>query len=166
MPKKDKVNEHLVLSEFIKMVALTNSHTTRRSSKNSVIEYLKHKKDLSSYQYVHLSGHGSIRDCVLATPKGNLAPEDFPYGCFGNKVATVSACWLGQKSFADRFINQTCAQLVIAPQRRIGFAEAALWFVTFYYLVLNNGHKPITAFNKAEESLWYIQGGIQYWTKN
>ncbi len=161
VPKQDKAEEFVVLRKFLEMTAPKCVHAVRRSSKQALVNYIKNKVDLDEFDYIHLSGHADAGECVFKTPKGSLTPEDFPKGCFFNKTVTISACALGKKTFLERFMNQTSAKRVIAPQRDVVFVDAALWFVTFYYFALHIGNKPQNAFNLTQEALKNVRGAFK-----
>lgn len=173
IPKVDKADEGLILHKFLKMTFVEYVHLVRRSSKQGLINYLKNKRDLDEFQFVHLSGHGAHGTryrpiigykeiSVFQTPKGVLLPEDFPKGCFYKKTVTLSACSLGNKAFINKFMEQTSAAKVIAPCRDVHFGDASMWFTLFYYHALN-GSSLGTAFDQTEKALNHVRGSFQFW---
>jgi hypothetical protein len=160
--RAERMNESLILYEFLKMSAPRRIHSVRLSSKDDVLAYLKTKANLAGYQYVHLSGHGDEKECGFETPRGDIAPEEFPRKCFDGKTVTVSACGLGKKEFIDPFLIRTAARFAIAPQREVQFIDAALWHTIFYYHALHIGNKPEVSYEKTQKSL-YIKGAFQFW---
>jgi hypothetical protein len=173
IPKIDKVDEGLILYKFLKMTFVEYVHLVRRSSKQGLINYLKNKKDLDEFQFVHLSGHGAhgtkYRPIIgykeislFQTPKGVLLPEDFPKDCFDQKTVTLSACSLGNKDFVNRFMEQTSARKVIAPLRDVQCGDASMWFTLFYYYALN-GCSLKAAFDRTEKALNHVRGSFQFW---
>lgn len=162
VPRVDRADEMMVLQKFLQMTVPIKVHQIRRSSKEELVKYLANKRDLSDFQFVHLSGHGDGK-FAFRTPKGSLYPEEFPKDCFLKKTVTISACALGNKDFITRFMSQTSAKRAIAPLKDVDFIDAALWFVCFYYHALHLGNKPKLAFNKTREALSHVKGAFSFW---
>lgn len=160
--REERLNESIILYEFLKMSAPKRIRCIRCSSKDEVLKYLESKENLTRYQYVHLSGHGDAQNCAFKTPRGDIWPQEFPRGCFNGKTVTLSACDLGKKEFIEPFLDATAARFAIAPQREVLFIDAALWYTIFYYNALHIGNKPDCSYDKTQKSL-YVKGAFRFW---
>ena len=160
--KAERLNESVILYEFLKMSVPKSIHSVRMSSKDEVLRYLRMKVNLNEYQYIHLSGHGDAKKCMFETARGDIAPGEFSRNCFIGKTVTLSACDLGKKEFINPFLVTTGARFAMAPQREVLFIDAALWYTIFYYNALHIGNKPERSYEKTQKSL-YIKGAFQFW---
>ena len=165
IPKCERLDESVVLSNFLGMTQPEKVNTKRIAGKTQFLNYLKRKADLNEFGYVHLSGHGDPENDRFDLASGYISPEEFPEQCFDGKVVTFSACGMSRSGFVDPFMNWTGAKHVIAPARDVAFVDAAVWYINFYYLVLHHGFTPRNAFDRTDDILrGKAKGGFQYWT--
>jgi hypothetical protein len=165
IPKSEKLNESLVLSNFLRMTQPERVKARRVTSKTEFLNYLRRKTDLAKFRYVHISAHGDPDNSRFELPSGFVSPEEFPVSCFKGKVVTISACSTSRVDFVDPFMDRTGAKHVIAPIYDVAFIDAAVWYINFYYLVLHHGFTPRNAFDRTDEILrGKAKGGFQYWT--
>lgn len=166
VPKGDECREGQMLSEFLHMGGPDVASLFTFSNKRDLIAFLEDGAGLNGYGYVHLSGHGRARGVgapYFRLPRGRMFAEDFPEGCFAGKVVALSTCELGRRRFVDPFKRRTGALVVVAPQREILFLDAAVWFVHYYYFLLQHGTIGRKAFQRTEASLKpYVRGAFRY----
>ncbi|WP_157202289.1 hypothetical protein [Methanoplanus limicola] len=168
-PKKDDIREGIVLHEFLNM---TDTGYRGRfelheiSSKNKLISLLEDKEYLKSFKGIHLSGHGTNEGGRLGfkLPHGVLHPDEFPRGCFNDKIVGFSACDLGKIDFCRNLLGNTGFKCFIAPQRGVKFMDAAIWFLTLYYLYVGCNKQIWTAYNETNEKFnALVKGAFQYY---
>lgn len=168
-PQNEGMNEAIVLKEFIKMIDMADVdddvivNVYKATSRNKLINYLKNKRDLDDFEYIHLSGHGDGKKCIFFTPNGFLGPKDFPECCFCDATVTFSACELGRDKFAEPFMERTGAKYFIAPKNEVDFIDSAMWYTLFYYWALYKGKMPRTAYGFAEDGTNVAKGSFQIW---
>jgi hypothetical protein len=140
-------------------------------SKNDFLKWLSRTKSLEGFDFVHLSGHGDWDDggLVFSLPKGRVHADEFPRGCFKGKNVTFSACALSRWDFMNSFLDTTGAIAAIAPQRKVRFVDAAMWYIRFYYLALYRNYTSLGAYKRTMEELCEgppkgrVKGGFDYW---
>jgi len=168
VPKKWKAREGLALYHFLKLPVGTDIDVklVEFRTKTEFLKFLSKEKNLSQFQFVHLSGHGSIHKHVgvFELPYGDVLPQEFPKACFEGQCITLSACELGKSDFSGPFIQQTLPEFVIGPSRDVTFDDAIIFWVNFYFFVLYRDFKATTAFDKTRGFLApHIKGGFSYW---
>jgi hypothetical protein len=165
IPKDQKKNEAVILDNFLKMVFFDQRDKVtiyRVTGKTQLLNYLDKKRDLDEYQFVHFSAHGEPDEGSLRLPRGHLFAADLKSGCFEGKTVLFSCCAMGHMDFATQVIEQTGAENMIAPLHDVYFADAALWFVNFYYLVLDSGYSPLDAYQRVNRMLSdKVKGGFK-----
>lgn len=165
IPRSEKLNESLVLSNFLRMTEPDAIHTHLIKSKSQLLNYLSSKRDLQKFDFVHISAHGGDDNESIRMPQGTIRPEDLPDGCFSRQTVTLSACGVSRSNFINEFMDATGASQVIASLYDVAFIDAAVWFINFYYLVLHQSYTPKGAF---ERTNWVLKGkakgGFQFWT--
>jgi hypothetical protein len=165
IPKSEKLNESLVLSNFLKMTEPDAIHTHRIRSKFQMLNYLRSKRDLPRFDFVHISAHGGDDNQSIDLPQGILRPEELPEGCFSRQTVALSACGMSRTGFVSEFMETTGASQVIAPLNDVEFIDAAVWFINFYYLVLHHKYTMEGAFERTNSTLkGKAKGGFQFWT--
>jgi len=166
VPKGDGRQEGQMLSGFLRMGGPEVASLFTFSTRGDLTAFLEDGAGLQGYSHVHLSGHGRARGVgvpYFKLPRGRMFAEDFPEGCFAGKAVALSACELGRRRFIDPFKRQTGARVVVAPQREVLFLDAAVWFVHYYYFLLQHGTMDVTAFERTEASLRpYVRGAFRY----
>jgi len=160
IPKNQGMKEGQVLKELLRMIFDSSSLFCFKEikSKNNLLGYIRNKKDLDEYDFIHFSAHGSD-EMGIETPNGVVYPYEFRQGCFDGKTITISACSLGNEIFAGYLIHQTDASNVIAPSKEVEFSSAAVWYVNFYYLVLRRNRRSETAYETCKYNFKGILGG-------
>ncbi len=164
IPKRDAQDESEVIWQFLRM---TDGDATKFdvTNKSEFIEILEQDADVQGASHVHLSGHGDGDESEFLLPRGRMRPEDFPELCFQGKVVTLSACSLGRKAFIERFCEVTGAAIVIAPTHDVHFAEAAAFFVNYYFLVTHHDMTPRGAFDRASAMVsGKVKGAFNLWS--
>jgi hypothetical protein len=164
IPRSEKLNESLVLSNFLRMTEPDAIHTHLIKSKSQMLNYLKSKRDLQKFDSVHISAHGGEDNESINLPLGTIRPEELPEGCFSRQTVSLSACGMSRTDFVTEFMETTGASHVIAPVHDVAFIDAAVWYINFYYLVLHQGYTPKGAFDRTN---WVLKGkakgGFQFW---
>ncbi len=165
IPRSEKFNESLVLSNFLRMTEPDAIHTHVIKSKSQMLNYLGSKRDLQKFDYVHISAHGGEDYESIKLPQGTIRPEELPEGCFSRQTLTLSACGMSRTNFVSELMETTGASHVIAPMHDVVFIDAAVWFINFYYLVLHQNYTPKGALDRTNSILkGKAKGGFQFWT--
>jgi hypothetical protein len=167
IPKGERKSEAAILDHFLRMVFYDRRDRVtiyRVTGKTQLLNYLEKKRDLDEYQFIHFSAHGEPEEDSLRLPRGHLLAGDLRLGCFEGKTVSFSSCAMGRKSFATQVIERTGASNMIAPLHDVFYADAALWFMNFYYLVLDSGYSPKSAFQRVNGMLSdKIKGGFRFY---
>jgi hypothetical protein len=169
IPRSDEYEEGEVLFRFLEMTDPKDIAIKEFMSKTAFINYLHRKRNLEGFNFVHISGHGDSDRPALEMPYGYVHPEDFPDSCFEKKFVTFSACGLSREDFISPFMEATGARAVIAPRKNVQFDDAAIWYLTYYYLMLHHRFTPAKAFDRVNDILCYgprrgrVRGGFEYW---
>ena len=169
IPRSDEFEEGEVLYRFLEMTDPKEIAKKEFTSKTAFINYIRRNRNLEGFNFVHLSGHGDSERPALPMPHGYVRPEDFPDSCFEKKFVTFSACGLSRDDFISPFMEITGAKAVIAPRKDVRFDDAAIWYLTYYYLVLHHRFTPVKAFDRVNDMLCYgprrgrVKGGFEYW---
>ena len=123
-----------VLNEFLRMIDHpVDYHEISR--KSDLLDLLS---DDPCYEHVYISSHGEVQggEAYLQLPRARVYPEEFPEGCFASaELVGLSACSLGKVAFADRFMQQTGARIVVGPKKDVLFADSAIFFLNLFYLM-------------------------------
>ena len=165
IPRSEKVNESLVLSNFLRMTEPDAIHTHSIKTKSQMLNYLESKRDLQKFDFVHISAHGGEDSESVELPQGTLKADELPEGCFSRQTITLSACAMSRMNFVSDFMETTGASHVIAPVHDVEFIDAAVWFINFYYLVLHHKFTPKGAFDRTDMNLsGKVKGGFQFWS--
>lgn len=167
IPKNEKFNEGVMLKHFLDMIFEHDRERVcsyRVKNKAQLIQYIRNKKDLDKFDFVHFSAHGLPEYAEIELPQGQLAAWELKGFCFDDKTITFSACSTGRIGFAAEVIGFTGAKGMIAPQNDVWFADSALWFLNFYYLVLEKGYSPRTACGRVNKMLkGKVKGGFKFY---
>jgi len=169
IPRSDEYEEGEVLFKFLEMTDPKDIAIKEFTSKTAFVNYLRRKRNLEGFNFFHLSGHGDPDGPALEMPQGSVHPEDFPESCFEKKFVTFSACGLSRDDFISAFMEVTGAKAVIAPRKDVKFDDAAIWYLTYYYLMLHHRFSPMKAFDRVNNMLCYgprrgrVKGGFEYW---
>ena len=166
--RKERAREGMILFKFLTMpdMECLDIELIEFRKKKDLIKFLARKKNTRDFDFVHLSGHGSAinkHTAVFELPKGIMEAHDFPNNCFCDKSVTLSACQLGRTAFVDPFIEWTGPTAVIGPQKKVQFTDACVFWINYYFLVLQEGFKPRKAFEKTRIFLKKrTKGGFTY----
>jgi len=170
-PKCDH-REGEVLFNFLDMTEPDTLFIRDFTTKNEFLGYLRRKKNLDGCDVIHLSGHGDSYTNTFDLPQGRVLPDEFPKGCFEGKIVTLSACALARKQFMDPFIAVTKADYVIGPMYDVEFADAAIWYLNYYYLILHHNFTPVGALDRTNRMLCgssqrgRVKGGWVQWVQD
>jgi hypothetical protein len=100
----------------------------------------------SGYRYLHLSIHGKDSS-LLPTFGGSISYSDFAdifEGKLSNRRLFVSACELGNQSFAEKvFSTNNNIYSVLAPRRPIFFHQSTAFWSAFYFLMVDYDSKAM-----------------------
>jgi len=166
IPKTEKLQEGHVLNEFIKMTSINWPRRFRRfANKYRLLTYFENENHYD-FEFIHFSGHGTVEGntSFFECPRGSIAPDEFPEDCFIEQTVALSACELGKAAFVRPFMRHTGAKGVIAPLKEIPFMDACVWFVNYYYFLLEHHYAPGHAFNRVQRSLQSkIKGAFRFW---
>lgn len=105
---------------------------------NQLIEKIE-EFDLSEYRYLHLSCHGSSNSFTFYF--GNMDFVQFAEllrDKLANKRIFISACESVNKDLASLLIPSTKCYSIIGPYEPIEFDDAAMIWVSYYYLAFKN----------------------------
>ena len=167
-PKQDMAREGMILFNFLTLPGLEDLDIKLREfqNKKDLVKFLNQEKNVEDYEFVHLSGHGSVFDkhtAAFELPRGAMEAHEFPDNCFWDQSVALSACELGKTVFVDPFIEQTGPIEVIGPRKDVPFTDACVFWINYYYLVLQEGLTPKNAFGKTRTFLKKrITGGFKY----
>lgn len=165
IPRSEKFNESLVLSNFLRMTEPDAIHAYSIKTKSQLLKFLGSKRDLQKFDFVHISAHGGDDNESIKLPQGIIRPEELPEGCFSRQTVTLSACGMSRTDFVSEFMQTTGASHVIAPKHDVEFIDAAVWFINFYYLALHQDYTPKGAFDRTNSILkGKAKGGFQFWS--
>mgnify|MGYP001049738793 FL=1 len=170
IPKSDLYKEGEVLFNFLEMTDPKDIAIKDFSTKTAFLGYLRRRRNLEGYDFIHLSGHGDPRHCAFELPFGYVRPDEFPRSCFEGKRLALSACGLSRKDFVEPFMETTGARSVVAPRKDVRFDDAAIWYLTYYYLMLHHRFTPTGAFDRVNGTLCKglrrgrVKGGFEFWT--
>ena len=165
IPRSEKFNESLVLSNFLRMTEPDAIYTHVIKSKSQMLNYLASKRDLHKFDFVHISAHGGDDNESIKLPQGAIRPEELPEGCFSRQTVTLSAYGMSRTNFVSELMETTGASQVIAPLHDVAFIDSAVWFINFYYLVLHQTYTPKGALDRTNSILkGKAKGGFQFWT--
>ena len=93
----------------------------------------------SNYRYLHISSHGKSSSLDLALDDisfERLGKILCPY--LNYKRLFISACSTVNEKLAEQiFVNKTCYSL-IGPKKDIYFSDAAIFWASFYHLILED----------------------------
>ena len=168
-PIRDRAPEGKILNQFLTLPDLDFIDVKYKEfrKKAELIKFLSKNKNIVDHEFVHLSGHGSVTKkyrAMFELSRGHLEACEFPDYCFLDQSLTLSACELGQKVWADTFLEQTGAIEVIGPKNEVSFTDACIFWINYYYLVLQDGLKPKTAFDHTKTFLKKrVEGKFKYW---
>ena len=167
--RQNKAREGMILVRFLTLPGLECLDIKLREfqNKKDIIKFLHREKNVEGFEFVHLSGHGSVLDkhtAVFELSRGVMEAHEFPENCFWDQSVALSACTLGQTAFVDPFIKKTGPSEVIGPQREVPFTDACAFWIPYYYLVLQEDLTPKNAFVKTKNFLkGRMTGSFQYW---
>jgi len=170
IPKSDEYEEGEVLFKFLEMTDPKDIAVKEFTTKTEFLGYLRRKRNLEKFNFIHLSGHGDIKRRAFEMPFGWIGPEEFPDSCFEGKRVALSACGLSRREFIDPFIETTGAKAVIAPRKDVRFDDAAIWYLTYYYLMLHHRFTSMGAFDRVNDTLCYgprrgrVKGAFEHWS--
>ena len=165
---KHEYREGEVLFNFLNMTEPNALFIRDFTNKSKLLSYIRRKRNLAGFDLIHLSGHG-VSKFVFELPRGFVSPDEFPDSCFEGMIVTISACGLSSKEFMNPFIERTKARGAIAPQNNVEFADAAIFYSYFYYLVMHHRFSPARALDTAKRLLCdmsgegRVRGGWFYW---
>ena len=97
MPKGDKVREGEILKKFLTLPGEDDGIDVKLkefANKHDFLKFLNKRSNLDYYDFVHLSGHGSIEGADAAffdLPKGSVQPFEFPEDVFEDLNVALSA---------------------------------------------------------------------------
>ena len=170
VPKCEHAKEGEILFNFLDLTNPKALAFREVTTKSEFLGYLKRKRNLLGFDFIHLSGHGDPDENAFELPLGRVAAEEFPDSCFDGKVVTLSACALSRKKFMDPFMAVTKAKGVIAPMFDVAYDDAAIWYCNFYYLTLRHGFSPVGAVDRINRILCddvpskgRVKGAFYYW---
>ena len=169
-PKGDKASEGAILKRFLTLHDFIDNvkiNLVEYTNKRDFLNYLDRHICLNrDYNLIHLSGHGWVEDKETAffhLPRGSVKPDEFPRDCFMGTHIGISACELGKTAFIDPFIKQTCPVSILGPQKIVGFSDACLFWINYYFLILHQNNKPSTAYRKTKYLLKKeVRGSFQF----
>lgn len=170
IPKSDEYEEGEILFKFLEMTDPKCIAVKEFTAKNEFLRYLRRKRNLEGFNFVHLSGHGDTRRGAFELPFGWASPEEFPESCFEGKRVALSACGLSKRDFVEPFMDRTGAKAVIAPRKDVRFDDAAIWYLTYYYLMLHHRFTSLGAFERVNDMLCYgprrgrVKGSFEHWS--
>lgn len=170
IPKSDMYKEGEVLFGFLEMTDPKDIAIKEFTTKTGFLNYLRRKRNLEGFNFIHLSGHGAPDRCAFELPFGYVGPEEFPDSCFERKRVALSACGMSRRDFIEPFMETTGAKSVIAPRKDVQFDDAAIWYLSYYYLMLHHRFTSMGAFDRVNETLCYgprrgrVKGGFEHWS--
>lgn len=129
------------------------SRILKLSGSESEYVYLRTKKELekiidlfkkSEYRYLHFSCHGDMNGIRLTFDY--LSFEELgkilrPY--LNQRRVFFSSCSVMNKKLASELIKNTGCYSVIGPSKKINFDRAAIFWASFYHLMLRDKAKSM-----------------------
>ncbi|MBI0583746.1 MAG: hypothetical protein ISF22_05905 [Methanomassiliicoccus sp.] len=161
IPLKEGPTEGDVLSKILEMASYDYFELHTVTNKNDLLSMLEDRQFMKRFRIVHLSGHGDEEEPNFLLPRGCVHASEFPEACFRNRTVCLSACTLGRSAFVRPFLEATGARFVIGPRRAVYLADAALFFMTFYYWTNRRRLGIEASYNRAVKSA--ARGDFQLW---
>jgi hypothetical protein len=124
------------------------THLLRLTERNVKYFYIRTLKEFeevlekfedSNYRYLHISSHGNEKELCLTLDHveiKNIGSLLAPY--LEKRRVFFSACKLASPQLAAALLQRTGCYSVIGPASAIGFDEAAIFWASFYYLMLRD----------------------------
>lgn len=170
VPKSHAREEGEVLFRFLEMTDPKDIAIKEFTAKAGFLGYLRRRRNLEGFDFIHLSGHGAPDRCAFELPSGYVSPEEFPDSCFEGRRVALSSCGMSRRDFIEPFMDTTGAKAVIAPRKDVGFDDAAIWYLNYYYLMLHHRFTSAGAFDRVNGTLCRglrrgrVKGSFEHWS--
>lgn len=135
--EKDDLFEGKVLSQILKISGSEAEYVYLRTKKEleKVIDHFEN----SGYRYLHFSCHGNSRGIGLTLD--NLSFEELGEmlaPCLDKRRVFFSSCQVMNNKLAEALLKDTGCYSVIGPSKSINFDRAAIYWASFYHLMLRD----------------------------
>ncbi len=161
IPKEDKMEEGIVIREFLKLAFPKKVKFKRIKTKDDFFKAIKR----NTCKYIHISchGYGDVDGYYIKLPKGKVYPSELDRSSnLYDRHCFISGCSLGKKAFADNFMKATDSEDVIAPLKDVYFIDAAAFWINFYYNLFFLGKGVDKSFDISKQQI-EKSGAMQLW---
>lgn len=129
------------------------SRVLRFSDSPAKYRYIQTKKMLqrvigefakSGYRYLHLSCHGGKKGISLTCDEIDLDElRAVLAGHLRNRRVFLSSCSVATQELAEALLYRTGCNSVVGPSKDIEFDRAAIFWASFYHLMLRDGARSM-----------------------
>lgn len=134
--KKDRY-EGLFLSQILRMSEIETIYYYIRTKEE--LEVIVDEFHQSNFRYLHISCHGNTKG--ISTTLHEIAFEKLALTLsprLDNRRLFLSACSAANEELAKRILTESDCYSLIGPNTPIDFDDAAVFWASFYHLMLKN----------------------------
>jgi hypothetical protein len=140
--EKRDLFEGKIISQILELSGSPSEYVYLRTKKE--LEEVMDLFEQSGYRYLHFSCHGNNTEIGLTL-------DDLPFDEFGDMLAPYlkdrrvffSSCEVMNEGLAKLLLMDTGCYSVIGPSRTIDFDRAAVYWASFYHLMLRDEAKSM-----------------------
>jgi len=140
--EKDDLFEGKVLSRILKLSGSKTEYVYLRT-KRELKKIIDRFKD-SGYRYLHFSCHGNKSGIDLTLDNLSFAElGEMLASCLDKRRVFFSSCEVMNEKLAEALLRDTGCYSVIGPSKSINFDRAAIYWASFYHLMLRDEAKSM-----------------------
>lgn len=140
--EREDLFEGKVLSQILRLSGSTPKYVYLRT-KQELEEVIDQFED-SQYRYLHFSCHGSHTGIGLTLDRVSFEElANMLVRCLQGKRVFFSSCKVMNENLAKALLNNTGCYSVIGPSTSINFDRAAVYWASFYHLMLRDEAKSM-----------------------
>lgn len=140
--EKNDLFEGKVLSQILKLSRSSTEYVYLRTKKEleKVIDRFKN----SGYRYLHFSCHGNRSGIGLTLDNLSFAElGEMLAPCLDKRRVFFSSCEVMNEKLAEALLKDNSCYSVIGPSKSINFDRAAIYWASFYHLMLRDEAKSM-----------------------
>lgn len=140
--EKDNLFEGRIISQILALSGSQSEYVYLRTKKE--LEEVIGQFEDSAYRYLHLSCHGNSNGIDLTLddiPVDEL--EKLLAPCLEKRRVFFSSCEVMNERLAKALLQNTGCYSVIGPSKSINFDRAAIYWASFYHLMLRDEAKSM-----------------------
>lgn len=140
--EREDLFEGKVLSQILRLSGSTPEYVYLRT-KQELEEVIDQFED-SQYRYIHFSCHGSRTGIGLTLDHVSFEElADMLAPCLEGRRVFFSSCKVMNEDLAEALLKNTGCYSVIGPSKNINFDRAAVYWASFYHLMLRDEAKSM-----------------------